>query len=90
MGLEHYQFEPTKKNYEKLQKGISQTQKENIFPINHWENLWFGKIEWCTCKNCRAETWEIDCLSCREVDAITDEQFSGNIWDRLHILIKYL
>ena len=55
MGLEHYQFEPTKKNYEKLQKGISQTQKESIFPINHWENLWFGKIEWCTCKNCRAE-----------------------------------
>ena len=45
MGLESYQFEHTKKNYEKSQEGSSQTQKENIFFINHWENLWAGKIE---------------------------------------------
>ena len=35
MGLEPYQFEPTKKNYEKSQEGSSQTQKKNIFLINH-------------------------------------------------------
>ena len=56
MGLEPYQFEPTKKNYEKSQEGSSQTHKENVFLINHWENLRAGKIEWCTCKNCRAES----------------------------------
>ena len=39
MGLEPYQFKPTKKNHEKSQDEGSQTQKENIFLINHWENL---------------------------------------------------
>ena len=37
MGLEPYQFEPTKKYYEKSQEGSSQTQKQNIFLINLWE-----------------------------------------------------
>ena len=85
MGLESYQFKPTKKNYEKSQVGSSQTQKKNIFLINHWKNLQVGKIESCTSKNCRAESREIDCLCCREVDAISDEQFSGNICNVLHI-----
>ena len=32
-----------------------------------------------------------DCLCCREVkDAISNEQFSGNICDVLHLWIKYL
>ena len=68
----------------------SQTQKENIFLINHLENLLVEKTEWCTCKNGRAESREIDCLCCREVDEISDEQFSGNICDVLHISKKYL
>ena len=85
MEPEPYQFEPTKKKYEKSQEGSSQTQKENTFLINHRENIRVGKIEWCTCKNCRVESREIDCLCCREVDAISDEQFSGNICDILHI-----
>ena len=83
MRLEPYQFGP--KNYEKSQEGSSQTQKENIFLVNHWENIRVGKIEWYTCKNCRAESQEIDCLCCREVDAISDEQFPGNICNVLHI-----
>ena len=72
------------------QEGSSQTQKENIFLINHWKNLDVGKIKWCMCKNCRAESQEIDCLCCREVNEVSDEQFSGNICDILHIRIKHL
>ena len=37
--LESYQFESSIKNYEKSQEGSSQTQKENICLIIHWENL---------------------------------------------------
>ena len=83
--LESYQFESSIKNYEKSQEGSSQTQKENICLIIHWENLRVGKIEWCACKKCRAESREIDCLGRREVNAISDEKFSGNICDVLRI-----
>ena len=79
MGLEP--IRAYQKNYEKSQEGSSQIQKENVFLINHWENLRVRKIEWCTCKNCTDESREIDCLCCREVNAISDEQFSGNIRD---------
>ena len=47
MGLESYQFDPTKNNFEKSPEGSSQVQKETVFLIIHWENLWAGKIEWC-------------------------------------------
>ena len=83
--LESYQFESSIKNYEKSQEGSSQTQKENICLIIHWENLRVRKIEWCACKKCRAESREIDCLCRREVDTISDEKFSGNICDVLRI-----
>ena len=66
--LEPYQLGHIKKNYERLQKGSSQNKKENMFLINHWEKIWTGKIEWCTCTNCRAESQEIDCLCWREVN----------------------
>ena len=46
MGIEPYQFEPTKKIMKNHRKGSNQIQKENIFLINHWENLRDGKIEW--------------------------------------------
>ena len=85
MGIEPYRFEPTKRNYEQSQEGGSQIQKENMFLINHWANIRVGKIEWCTCKNCRIESREIDCLYCREAGAISDEQYSGYICDVLHI-----
>ena len=83
--LESYQFEHSIKNYEKSQEGSSQTQKENICLIIHWEKLRVEKIEWCACKKCRAESREIDCLGRREVNAISDEKFSGNICDVLRI-----
>ena len=56
MRLEPCQFQPTKKNWKKPQERSSQTQKKNIFLIKHWENLQVRKIEWCMCKNCRAES----------------------------------
>ena len=90
MVIELYQFKRIKNNYEKSQERSSQTQKENIFLFNYRENLWVRKTEWCTCNNCRAESQEIDCIYRREGDAISDEQFSGNICDVLHKGIKYL
>ena len=70
------------KNHEKSQEESSQAQKKNIFMNNHWENPWVEKIEWYTS---RAESEETDCLCCKEVNAISGEQFSGNICDVLHI-----
>ena len=36
-----------------------------------------GHIGWCSRGICREESREVDCLCCRVVDAIFDEQFSG-------------
>lgn len=41
------------------------------------EKLRIGNLDWCTCSNCKFESREIDCLCCKEVNAISDEQFSG-------------
>ena len=80
LGLEPYQFEPTKKvsheNPHQLEGNQKLTQEE-CFLIKHWENLRVGNTGWCSCEGCKEEKREIDCLCCREVDAITDEQFSG-------------
>ena len=29
-----------------------------------------GNLDWCKCRHCKNEAREIDCLCCREVDAI--------------------
>lgn len=83
LGLEPYQFEPTKKvSHENPHqpKGKQNPTQEECFMIKHWENLRVGNTEWCSCEGCKEEKREIDCLCCREVDAITDEQFSGTFF----------
>ena len=87
MGLEASQFEPTKKQIAGREQSDSEGKHLSDWSLPKPSD---GKIERCTCKNCRAESREIDCLCCREVDAISDEQFSGNIFDVLHIRIKCL
>ena len=45
MGLEPYQFEHTRKIKENHRRGGVRLRRKH-FLINHWENLWVGKIEW--------------------------------------------
>lgn len=76
--LEPYQFEPIKQgSNENSQQPVAKETPVQDFLIKHWENLRVGNTEWCSCGGCKEEKREIDCLCCREVDAITDEQFSG-------------
>ena len=80
LGLEPYQFEPIKQlDIENSQNSVAKDNivQEECFLIKHWQNVRNGNTEWCSCKNCKDEKREIDCLCCKEVDAITDEQFSG-------------
>ena len=38
-----------------------------------------GNISWCVCSyHCKSMSRPIDCLCCREIDAIPDEFFEGN------------
>ena len=74
MNLEPYQFEPTKE--------VENTNKESEINIDEKsfcseELPRAGHVGWCMCKNCQVELREIDCLYCKEVDAIPDEKNSG-------------
>ena len=41
------------------------TKKLNIFTL-----IRIGNLDWCKCRRCKNEAREIDCLGCREVDAM--------------------
>ena len=42
-----------------------------------YQNIRIGNVDWCKCGYCKKEVREIDCLCCRELDAISDEKFDG-------------
>ena len=48
--------------------------------LNAHEEFRVGNLKWCTCELCKSEYREIDCLCCKEVDAISDEQFAGKFY----------
>ena len=41
-------------------------KKLNIFTYS----IWIGNLDWCKCGHCKNEARDIDCLYCREVDAM--------------------
>lgn len=81
LGLEPYQFEPIKE-IDQHHQLLRENDTTGCFLIKHWEtlNIRIGSTDWCECNGCVEEKREIDCLCCREVDAITDEQFSGSFY----------
>ena len=81
MGLEPYQFEPRKSNWSTFDKGeYDENEMQENSSLNAHEEFRVGNLKWCTCELCKSEYREIDCLCCKEVDAISDEQFAGKFY----------
>ena len=74
--LESYQYEPLKKISSSDNHSVEE-EKRNEIVASQSEDHRVGHIGWCSCGNCREESREADCLCRREVDGISDEQFSG-------------
>ena len=66
-GLQPYLFEPEKPNLG--QESSKQLQVAGTVCIKKDTST----LDWCSCKNCHLENWEIDCLCCQDI-AATDEQ----------------
>ena len=79
--LEAFQFEPTKKDFENENETlgdateINEVQEQQQPTVKNQACI--GNLNWCSWTNCKIKTREIDCLCCKEVDAISDEQFDG-------------
>ena len=80
--LEAFQFEPTKHDNEN--ENVILGDETEVYEVQEQQNqptaesqARIGNLNWCSCTNCKIETREIDCLCCKEVDAISDEQFDG-------------
>ena len=41
------------------------------------ESARVGNLDWCVCSKCKQMAREIDCLCCKEVDAIAESKFEG-------------
>ena len=67
--LRKTQFEPEQKktcgneSYEKETKHIHAIAADLL-------HIRIGNLDWCKCRHCKNEAREIDCLCCREVDAM--------------------
>ena len=75
--LQPFQFESEKKksngNHEKETKHSHASKASQLI----YQNIRIGNVDWCKCGYCKKEVREIDCLCCRELDAISDEKFEG-------------
>ena len=81
MGLEPHQFEPRKSNwstFDKVEYDENEMQKNSS--LNAHEEFRVGNLKRCTCELCRSEYREVDCPCFKEVDAISDEQFTGKFY----------
>ena len=74
--LEPYQFEPEKANFPENENDEEQVSSVDLCKQTE-EKMRLHSLSWCLCGSCKEERREIDCLCCKEVDAISDEQFSG-------------
>ena len=72
--LQTFQFEPEK---EKSNGNHEKETKHSHASAADLSNIRIGNVDWCKCRYCKKEAREIDCLCCREVDAIPDEKFEG-------------
>ena len=82
MGLQPYKFEPVRE----LDSELRPDHSEDIEKTSQSQDIRAGNKNWCQYGLCSEnEEWEIDCLCCREVDAIEDEKFAA-----LFILIFFV
>ena len=58
-------------------KKVMETMRKKPNTVADLSDIRIGNVNWCKCRHCKKEAWEIDCLCCREVDAISDEEFEG-------------
>ena len=72
--LQPFQFEPEATNITS-QECSNTTENEQI--INLSNTVRIDNLDWCQCMNCHNEKREIDCLCCREVSALQDDNFEG-------------
>ena len=77
LSLEPYRFEPTK---------VSSSATNSVEETNEEKKKHFkcskpasenrcGTLSWCTCTHCHVELREIDCLCCKEVEALEESKF---------------
>ena len=78
MGLEPYQFELRKSTFGNGEYNENEMQENSS--LNAHKEFRVGNLKWCTCELCKSEYREIDCLCCKEVDAISDEQFVSKFY----------
>ena len=76
MKIEPYQYEPLKKN-SSSENHLAEKKNRNEIVASQLEDHRVGHIGSCSWGNCREESREVDCLCCREVDVVFDEQFSS-------------
>ena len=76
MKLEPYKYGPLKKS-SSSENYLVEEEKGNEIVASQSEDHRVGHIGWCSCRNYQEESREVNCLCCREVDAICDEQCSG-------------
>ena len=80
LSLEPYRFEPTKvsssatNSVEETNEGKEKDHFKCSKPAseNHC-----GTLSWCTCTHCHVKVREIDCLCCKEVEALEESKFEG-------------
>ena len=73
MKLEPCQYKSLKKN-PSSENNLAEEEKGNEIVASQSEDHKVGHIGWCSRGNCREESRGVDCLCCREVDAISGEQ----------------
>ena len=73
--LRPYQFEP---EVEESEESTDDDEIESSDEVSGARER-IGNIDWCTCGSCYVENRDIDCLCCKEVPAISETQFDGNL-----------
>ena len=63
-----YMFEPEKKDGSST--GSSSESESEESESERQNETRVTNLDWCTCGNCKNEKREIDCLCCKEVDAL--------------------
>ena len=86
--LQPYQYEPRKHDNDSSSSSESDLDSSNILPDDLSEtcadeddrelNRRRGDKDWCKCGCCKKENREIDCFSCQEVYAISEDKFENH------------
>ena len=75
--LQPFQFEPEKEKSNGSHEKEAKHSHAFRASAADLSDIRIGNVDWCKCGYCKKEVREIDCLCCREVDAIPDEKFKG-------------